>query len=247
MLATIFLLGLIIGFSIGRFSTGTAQTIANALPKGTGNNGAGAANVIGGNAQPQQTLQTTPENSYANMSKSVDATGHYSIGDKNAKVKIMEFSDFQCPFCYRFFTGAYPQILKDYVATGKVYYSYYNFPLNIHPQAPAAANASLCAAEQDKFWEFHDLLFSNQNMWSGNDNADKVFETLGQAAGLDGGKFTQCMSSNKYAATVAKDTATGDSKGISGTPTLFVNDQKIVGAQDYYSFKKAIEDELNKK
>lgn len=244
MLATIFLLGIVIGFGTGRSIPGVVpQTANNLAVKGTDSGTVGAANTVG--VQPA-TLQTDPQNSYANTDKSTDGTGHYSIGNKNAKVKIVEFSDFQCPFCYRYFAGAFPKILNDYVATGKVYYSYYNFPLNIHPQAPKAAEASLCAGEQNKYWEYHDLLFANQNVWSGNDNDSEVYAKLAQSLSLDGGKFSQCLTSGKYASVVSEDTTAGEKKSISGTPTLFINDQKIVGAQDYYVFKKAIEDELKK-
>ncbi len=243
MLATVFLLGLIIGFGVGRLSLGFST-----LPT-TYNQTAGTTGVSNNqNTIAQQpTLQTTPPNAYDTVDKSVDSDGHLSLGNKDAKVKIVEFGDFQCPYCERYFSTAYPQILKNYVDTGKVYYTFHNYPLNIHPQAPKAAEAALCAADQDKFWDYHDLLFANQNMWSGNSNDVQVFETLAQSAGLDAGKFAQCLSTSKYADTIQQDIASGDKKGISGTPTIFINDQKVVGAQDYYTFQQTIEQELNKK
>lgn len=242
MLTTIFLSGLIIGLGVGRINIGPANQLA--VAKIGSDPQANAAND--GTAVQQPALQPNPENTYDNMEKSVDSAGNYSIGNKNAKVKIEEYSDFQCPFCHAFFTSAYPQILKDYVSTGKVYYTFHNFPLNIHPQAPKAAEAALCAGEQNKFWEYHDLLFGNQNLWSGNSNNIQVFETLAQTLGLDAGKFSQCLSTGKYTETVQKDLTAGEKKTISGTPTLFVNDQKVVGAQNYSVFKQTIDTELKK-
>ncbi len=249
MIATIFLSGLILGFGLGRIGIGVAPSSMmayNGAQDGRGMMGSGAQDGNTAGTKTQPTLQTKPANSYDVLEKSNDGQAHYTIGNKNAKVKVVEFSDFQCPFCFRYFAGAFPKIMKDYIATGKISYTYYNFPLNIHPQAPKAAEAALCAGEQNKYWEYHDLLFSNQNMWSGNNDAEQVFGTLAQTLSLDGGKFTQCLSSGKYTKTVESDTELGDKKGISGTPTVYINNQKIVGAQDYYTFKKAIEEELKK-
>jgi len=248
MLSTIFLSGLVIGLGVGRINIGPANQVA-AANGGTNipTNTVGTVNTAGsGTPTPQAALQPTPENTYDNIDKSVDAGGNYSLGNKNSKVKIEEYSDFQCPYCHAFFTGAYPQILKDYVATGKVYYTFHNFPLNIHPQAPKAAEAALCAGDQGKFWEYHDLLFGNQSMWSGNSNSDQIFQTLAQTLGLDTGKFSQCLSTGKYTETVQKDLTAGEKKEISGTPTLFINTQKVIGAQYYSTFKQTIDAELKK-
>ena len=243
MLMTIFLFGLILGFGTGRIGAGPMmnwQTTGGQSPTiKTG------SDITTDTTKIDSTkLVVNPNNSYAGVEKSLDATNHYSLGNKNAKVKVLEFSDYQCPFCYRFFSNTFPQILKDYIATGKIYYSYYNYPLNIHQQAPKAAEAALCAGDQNKYWEYHDLLFENQNMWSGIDNDAPIYSNMAQTLGMDTGKFTQCLSSSKYTDAVSKDTALGDKKGMSGTPTLFINNQKIVGAQDYAVFKKAIDDEL---
>jgi len=247
MLATVFLLGVLLGFGAGKTNIGMPTQLAydsGAKTGGTTDSVGGTGNTGGTDIKP--TLQTKPVNTYDNIEKSSDNAGHFSLGNKNATVKIAEYSDFQCPFCNRYFTNAFPKILKDYIATGKVYYTYYNYPLDIHPQAPKAAEAALCAADQNKYWEFHDLLFSNQNLWSGNANDVQFHGTLAQTLGLDTGKFNQCLESGKYASVIEKDVEVGDTKQISGTPTVFINEQRIVGAQDYYNFKKAIEDELKK-
>ena len=243
MLSTIFLAGLIIGFGFGKIPT--PMMVAYQAPQTTAAGDSTSGNTT--NPTPPPTIKTTPSNTYASIEKSKDATGHYSLGNKNAKVKIQEFSDFQCPFCSHFFESSFPQILKEYVATGKVYYSYYNFPLGIHPQAPKAAEAALCAGEQDKYWEMHDLLFQNQNIWSGEDNLAPIFASLAQSLGMDANKFTTCVNSNKFADTVKKDADFGDSKKVEGTPTILINKESVIGAQDYAVFKKAIDDELKKK
>lgn len=252
MLTTIFLIGLIIGFGLGRIPFGAVpqQTQPANNPSAITGTTTGTGTGIGNqntNPTPQpQTVATNPVNSYDNIQKSVDSTGHYSLGNPNAKVKITEFGDFQCPFCYRYFMNTFSQILSDYIATGKVYYTFTNFPLNIHPQASKAAEAALCAGDQNKFWEYHDLLFNNQNLWSGIDNDVPVFEKLADGLGLDANKFKQCLTGGKYTTTIAKDVAAGDKKGVNGTPTLEIGKQEVVGAQDYSVFQKAIDTELKK-
>lgn len=159
-------------------------------------------------------------------------------GNKNAKVKLVEYSDFQCPFCER----AYPtlqQVLKDY--GDKVSLEYRHYPLSFHPFAQKAAEASECAAEQGKFWEFHDKNFENQTSLS--------FEALKQWAkdlGLNTKKFNNCLDTDKYAQKVADQTKEGGAKGVNGTPTTFINGQPVVGAQPYEAFKQAIDAELAK-
>jgi protein-disulfide isomerase len=253
MLATIFLFGLIIGFLLGKIPFGTPQQMIASNPQNNiqnnqnpvQNNGNPGAGTVGA-TQQQPALQTAPANDYSTVQKSTDAQGNFSIGNKNAKVTVAEYSDFQCPFCYRYFSSAFPQILTNYIATGKINYTFHTYPLNIHPQAPKAAESALCAGDQGKFWEYHDLLFANQNLWSGNDGDIQIFENLAQNLNLDANAFSNCLTSGKYTAAVNREVAAGDKKEVSGTPTIFVNDQKIVGAQDFSAFQQAISQELAK-
>src|SRR3989304_9730917 len=137
-----------------------------------------------------------------NVELSVD--GAPFKGDKNAKVTLIEFSDFQCPFCALYVNQTLPQIENDYIKTGKVKYVFKDFPLSIHQNAPKAAEAALCAGEQGKYWEMHDLLFKNQKAL-GPDNLSSYAKDLA----LDTSKFKECLDSGKYAAKIKKDMEEG--------------------------------------
>ena len=146
MVTTILLVGIIIGFGIGKIvPNNTTSTIFAAAQ--TGGNTVATANGGGNTANSQQlpSLQTATTINYGNVEKSFE-NGHYGLGNKNAKVKIIDYSDYQCPFCDRYFSQTFQQILTDYVATGKVYYTFYSYPLDIHPQGQKAAGAALCVA-----------------------------------------------------------------------------------------------------
>jgi len=167
------------------------------------------------------------------------------IGDKDAKVVIVEFSDFQCPFCKRFREQTFDSIKKDYIDTGKVKFVYRDFPLDsIHPQARAAAIAGECAREQNKFWEYHDLLFEKQSEWAGVGGG--LFKQYANELGLDAGKFGNCFDSNKYDDEVSKDLNDGSQAGITGTPGFIIGNQIVSGAQPFASFKAAIDAGLNR-
>ena len=169
-------------------------------------------------------------------------------GNRNAKITLVEFTDYQCPFCTRHFRDTMPQIDNDYVKTGKIQYVLRDFPLeSIHPLAFKAAEAANCSGEQSKYWEMHDHLFANQNALAAKD-----LLTHAQALGLDSAKFMLCLDGGKYAAKVRKDQADAQKNGITGTPTFFIglSDPKgieikavrqIVGAQNYPAFKAAID------
>ncbi len=163
------------------------------------------------------------------------------MGNADAPVTIIEFSDFQCPYCGRFFSETMPSIERNYVQTGKARLVFRQFPLGFHQFAEKAAEASLCANAQGKFWEYHDRLFENQ-------------EELGTASlkqhatdlGLDTAKFNACLDSGRMAAEVAKDVSDGQGYGVSGTPDFFVNGVQLTGAQPYAAFQNLIEQELAK-
>jgi protein-disulfide isomerase len=164
-----------------------------------------------------------------------------SIGDANAPVTIIEFSDFECPFCGRYVTQTYPQIKKDYVDTGKVRIVFRDYPLPFHSNAQKAHEAAECADDQGKFWDMHSKLFSNQQALSVAD----LKKYAGELA-LDQTEFDECLDSGKHAAEVQQDLADGSAAGVSGTPSFFVNGLLLVGAQPYSEFKKLIDAELAK-
>ncbi|MBI4483393.1 MAG: DsbA family protein [Acidobacteria bacterium] len=177
---------------------------------------------------------------------------HPFKGDKNAKVAFIEFSDYQCPFCARYFRETLPQIEKDYIQTGKIKYGFRHFPIeSIHPEAFKASEAANCAADQGKYWEMHDRLFAHPDALGLKDLSEHA-----QALKIDLPSFQQCLESGKKATEVRKDIADGMKAGVRGTPTFFLalvepNESKIkalrmiTGAQPYSSFKEAIDSLLS--
>lgn len=174
------------------------------------------------------------------------------LGDKNAPVVMIEFSDFQCPFCRRFFDQTLSQVKTDYIDTGKVLFVYRDFPLDsLHPQATPAAEAAQCANEQGKFWEYHDNIFEEQNK-QGSGTVQFSNDDLKEWAAdlsLDTTQFNSCLDSGKYSSEVSSDFQDGVNVGVSGTPTIFIGSpesgyQKIVGAQPYSVIKSVIDEEL---
>src|SRR3989344_2407900 len=171
------------------------------------------------------------------------------LGDKSSPVKIIEFSDFQCPFCRKFWKETLPQIKKDYLLTGKAKLVYRDFPLTqLHPGATPAAEGAECAEEQGKFWEMHDAIFEEQEKQGSGTiqfTADGVKKWAAKI-GLNSAKFNQCLDSGKYKQEVDKDLADGSAAGVTGTPAIFVNGRLIVGAQPSAAFKAVIDEELKK-
>ncbi|UCG23322.1 MAG: DsbA family protein [Chloroflexota bacterium] len=165
----------------------------------------------------------------------------FAIGDPDAPITIVEFTDFQCPFCVRHFQETYPRIVDEYVDAGIVRYVFKDFPLySIHPQAAEAAQAARCAREQDAFLEMHDLLFERQPQW-GSGQSTEVFVGLAEELALDASAFEQCLTSGKYEEAVDADYGQGVQLGVTGTPAFFINGYGVSGAQPYQLFEQAIE------
>lgn len=174
----------------------------------------------------------------------INLEGAYSKGEEDAPVTIVEYSDFQCPFCGRFYTQTLPQIQEQYVETGKVRFVYKDFPLDsIHPQATPAALAARCAGEQSEeaFWGMHDLMFENQGSLS-----ESSYNAWASQLGLDATQFSQCLTSQKYLNEVRADLQEGSNAGIRGTPGFLINGQLVSGAQPFSVFQQVIEAELAK-
>jgi predicted DsbA family dithiol-disulfide isomerase len=170
----------------------------------------------------------------------IATAGHPSRGAANAPVTIVEFSDFQCPFCGNLFP-VLKEIEKKYADTLRVVYR--QFPLtSIHPYAQKAAEAALCAKDQNKFWEYHDSLFENQN--------DLTVESLKSRAAnlkLDTAAFNACLDSGKQNAAIRKDIADGNKAGVTGTPALFINGRPHREDSSFEGLSKAIDEELQRK
>ena len=185
--------------------------------------------------------QNNPQQQQPTRLSNVEADDDPVLGEKNAPVTIVSFEDFQCPYCKRAYEQAIQQIKKEYIDAGKVKYIFRDFPLSFHQNAGPAAEASECAHEQCKFWEYHDALYQNQDKLG----KDKYIE-IAQNLKLDMDKFNQCIDSRKYQQEVQKDFEYGQSIGVSGTPAFFINGLMMVGAQPYEAFKQAIDAELAK-
>jgi len=174
-------------------------------------------------------------------------------GKQNAPITIVEFSDFQCPFCARFQTQTLPLILEQYVDTGKVKFVFRDFPIqSSHPNAMLAAVAAECANEQNKYWQFHDELFGNQGVWNKMEftNATKVFKEFATKLDLNQEQYNSCLDSGKYIGEINNDLNDGRKYGITGTPGFFIGNEKIGfvkvnGAQPFEVFKSVIDSQLN--
>ncbi len=170
------------------------------------------------------------------------------LGNTDAPVTIVEWSDYECPFCARFFKNTLPQIKEKYIDTGKVKFVYRDFPLGFHdPLATQEAYAANCAREQggdDTYFAYHDLIF---NTTKGNGRGLEVEQLykMARELNLDEAKLKECVESEKYKDEVAKDMADGQKAGVRGTPGFLVNGQLVSGAQPFSAFEQVIEEVLN--
>ena len=168
-------------------------------------------------------------------------TGAFMIGDPNAPITIVEYTDYQCPFCTRHFQETWPQLKENFVDTGDVYYVLKDFPLtSIHPQAVKAGEAARCAGVQDAYLEMHDVLFDRQSEWSGNPTAENIFVGYAVDLGLDAEPFMDCLSSGEMETAVIDNMNEGASFGVSGTPAFFINGILVSGALPYESFEQGL-------
>lgn len=161
-------------------------------------------------------------------------------GDPNAKITIVEWSDFECPFCGRFYEQTLAQIQTEYIDTGKVKFGYEHFPLSFHPQAQKAGEASECAGLQGKFWEMHDLLFE-----SGVQGGVTAFKSYAGQIGLNQADFDSCLDSGETASKVQTDFKEGQAAGVRGTPgfAIVAADGTVTplsGAQPFSAFDAAL-------
>ncbi|MBI2640627.1 MAG: thioredoxin domain-containing protein [Candidatus Sungbacteria bacterium] len=167
------------------------------------------------------------------------------LGNPDAPVTLIEFGDFQCPFCGRFFHTTEPQIIEQYVKTGKARFVYRDFAF-LGPESEWAAMAAECANEQGKFWQYHDYLYNNQRGENEGAFSKENLKAFARAIGLSEAQFGSCLDSDKYLEAVRRDTDDGRSAGVNGTPATFVNGRLIQGAVPFAQFQKIIEEELNK-
>jgi len=210
--------------------------------------GGGSAIGIGGGGSPLQDPSSAP-----NQPGGSGAVGEQAIapdlgdapflGNKRAKVTIVEYSDYECPFCARFYSETLGKIKSEYVDTGKVKFVYKDYPItSIHAQAQKAAEAARCVGEQlgnEGYFAMHDKIFEGQSVLSVSS-----LKQWSREVGANGSQFDSCLDSDKYGAAVQADLSEGSSLGVSGTPTFFINDKMVVGAVPFEQLVSVIESEL---
>ena len=242
---SIILASLIISGSVF-FAVGSLNTSLTTLASGgVGNTG----NAPSPSAVPTpQAQQPDSQPTVAAQIKDLVQGASFSKGNSSAPVVVVEFSDFQCPFCRRWYNDALSQLENEYINTGKVLFVYQDFPLSFHPSAQPSAEATRCAQDQGKGKEMHDAIFAFQNTL-GQGTVQYGVEELKKAAegiGLNATEFNSCLDSRKYEKAVGDSFNKGAAAGVSGTPSFFIGkpdgaSQQIVGAQPYSAFKAAID------
>jgi protein-disulfide isomerase len=221
------LLGLAIGIALGTTALDSDESTVQ-LPPNLGAQPAGQAGAA----------ESTPDAVEGNAQADVSIEGRPFRGPEDARVTLVEFTDYQCPFCEQHFKDTLPQLEREYGE--RVRYVVRNFPLeNIHPAAAKAAEAAECAFDQDKFFEYHDVLFQNQKSLRPND-----LKRYAREVGLDGERFDSCLDSGEKSKQVEKDLEDGRAYGVTGTPTFFVNGRKLEGAQPFGNIAEELDKAL---
>ncbi len=167
----------------------------------------------------------------------IPAEGYPSIGPADAPITIVEFSDYQCPYCKRWHAEVYKPLLAEY--PGKIRLVYRHLPLtSIHPDAFSAAEAAMCAGDQNAYWQFHEQLFAGDLLGAG------VYTQYAEALNLDVPSFESCLNGDKFEAAIQADSDFAINLGVNSTPTFFINGLAVVGAQPLDVFKQVIDKEL---
>lgn len=198
------------------------------------------------NAQPTPQAEATAaagEPRYAGAAPTPASLGESvaaSLGDPEAPVTIVEFTDYECPFCGRYSRETFPQIREQLVETGIVYYQLKDLPLEMHPSARIAAQAARCAGDQEAYWEMHDALFADQEVWSQADDVEAALNELAGGLELDAPTFADCLESGKYAEAVANNLSEATALGVTGAPSFFIDGYPVRGAQPFALFEYAV-------
>ncbi len=171
------------------------------------------------------------------------ADSSHMTGNKNAKVNVVEFGDYQCPAC-GYASPIIDKLIETYKNNSNVNFVFRNFPLPQHSNALVSAEAAEAAGAQGKFWEMHSMIYNGQNDWSGSSKALEIFAGYAQKLGLDIKTFTDAVSQNKFQDAISKDRSDGNALGVNATPTFFVAGEKIDGVPSFDEFKKKIDGKL---
>ncbi len=222
--------GILVGYVL--WGRGTTVTAAEPAPAAAAQQPSGQV-AEAPTAQPQFVRYDIP------------TEGYPSLGPDDAPITIVEFSDYQCPFCSRFHDETYQALLDAY--PGQIRFVYRNLPLSFHQNAQMSAEAALCAGDQNAYWEMHEVLFANQaalNNQEGTTLEQAVYNEYAQELNLDVTAFEECMTSHQFAQFIQDDMAFSTNLGVQSTPTFFVNGLAIVGAQPLSSFQQLIDKEI---
>lgn len=243
---------LTVALMVSSFLIGSLWTKLQYLEKGgTLTKGATTANAQEA-AQQAPPQQAPPEDT---TPKQVSIDDDPVLGDKNAKVTLIDFTDYECPFCKRYYDDTFSQIKKDYIDTGKIKYIVRDLPLSFHANAHKEAQAAECARDQggdSTYYKYHDEIFKKTTS-NGTGLALTELSVIANNLGLDGATLQTCLDSDKFKAEVDKDLADASSVGATGTPTFFIGESaadgvitgsKIVGAQPYSAFQAEIDKQL---
>ena len=204
-------------------------------PTGATAGNAVSAQAAGQTSGPVVEAPVTPQTQYTRYN--IPTQNFYSLGPANAPITIVEFSDYECPFCRRWHAEVYKPLLAAY--PGKIRLVYRNLPLtSIHPDALGAAEAAMCAGEQDVYWKYHDKLFASESL------GNSVYLQYAKDLGLNMTTFESCLNDHKYQKAIQTDSDFAINLGVRSTPTFFINGLAIVGAQPLDVFKQVIDKEL---
>ena len=229
LLVLTFLVGLAAGFLIWGLSVEKYRLQAEAAEKALAAASSGSGETAANTTQQQQQAPTRYK---------IPIEGAPSIGPADAPITLVEFSDYECPYCTKWHTEVYHRLLEEY--QGKVRFVYKDFPLySIHSNAISAAESAYCAGEQGKYWEFHDRLFA-ENVKLGLE----TYQNIAKETGLDQEKFNTCVTNRTYQGQVEASYQWAAKLGVQSTPTFFINGLAVVGAQPYEVFKGVIDKEL---
>jgi protein-disulfide isomerase len=170
----------------------------------------------------------------------------YTRGAPEAKVHVIEFSDFGCPYCAQFARDVYPELHRDYVATGRVRWTYVPFVMGNFANGAAAAMAAECAAEQGvpAFWRMHDELFETQREWRQARSPADLFRRYATSLGLDAGGFATCLEEQRPVARIRASNRAADRVGVRATPSFFINGKRVEGALPARQFRMLLDQAL---
>lgn len=222
--ATIGLVGLVVGYSIA-----------------TGFNG-----ILPAGGLPDPAIVDDQPAAPAQVFDPAEIEDDSVLGNADAPITVIEFTDYQCPFCSRHYEQTFGSIKSDYVDSGKVKYVIRDYVLPFHPNAQKAAESAECAGDQNKYWEMHALLFAKQQEWSPSTDGPTVFKQYAADIGLNAATFASCLDDGVNAEEVKKDMADGQAAGIDGTPGFWIvgpdgQTKQISGAYPYETFKTAFD------